>query len=80
MPLVAFSMAKKRMPNRPRDMNQLAKLVVDLSTGEASEDHTEPTPNQERAAKGGQERARKLTPEERSAIARKASKARWSEN
>ena len=77
---IAFSMAKKRTPDRPRDMNQLAKLVVDLSTGEASENQPEPTTKQERAAKGGQERARKLTPEERSAIARKASKARWSEN
>ena len=63
-------MAKK--PCRPRDLNQLAKRIVDLTTGEATEDEQEPTPEQERASKGGQERAQKLTPEERSAIARKA--------
>ena len=65
------------MPNRPRDMNQLAKRIVDLSVGEASEDQPEPTPKQERAAKGGIARAAKLTPEERSAIAKKAARARW---
>ena len=73
---VAFGMAKKRTPDRPRDMNQLAKRIVDLSVGEAEEDDTDPTFEEERASKGGEARAAKLTPEERSAIARRAAVAR----
>ena len=69
-------MAKK--PQRPRDLNQLAKRIVDLTTGEASEEEPEPTFEEERAARGGQARAEKLSAEERSAIAKKAAKARWS--
>jgi hypothetical protein len=68
-------MAKK--PLRPRDLNQLAKRIVDLTTGQATEGEPEPTFEEERASKGGDARAKNLTPEERSAIARKAAKARW---
>ena len=70
-------MARKRTPNRPRDMSQLAKRIVDISTGQVEEDDVDPTFEEERAAKGGEARAAKLTPEERSAIARKAAMARW---
>lgn len=66
-------------PKRPRDANQLAKLMVDIATGEA-----EPLPKsvtEERAskagAKGGPARARSLTPEQRSQIASVAAQARW---
>ena len=66
-------------PKRPRDTNQLAKLIVDLATGEASEaDAPEKAEGQQRGGlKGGKARADKLSPEERSAIAQKAAKARW---
>ena len=71
-------MAKNpKAPDRPRDMSQLAKRIVDLTTGEQTDDILEPTPEEERAAKGGAARAAKLTPEERSEIARKAARARW---
>jgi hypothetical protein len=57
-------------------MNQLAKLIGDIATGEArDEDAT--TPAQARATKGGLARAKKLTSEERAAIARKAAQKRW---
>ncbi len=69
-----------KTPKRPRDLNQLAKRIVDLSVGEATDDAPEPTPKQERAAKGGKARASKLGPKERSRIARKAAKARWSKD
>lgn len=59
-------------------MNQLAKRIVDVTTGEATDDIPDPTPEEERAAKGGAARAAKLTPEERSEIARKAARVRWS--
>jgi len=67
-------MAKR--PQRPRDLNQLAKRIVDLTTGQV-EDDPGPSFEEERAAKGGAARAQRLTPEERSAIAKKAARARW---
>jgi hypothetical protein len=71
-------------PRRPRDSNQLAKLVVDLATGEAEE--SDPDAGKDPAAvelgrrggrKGGKARAAKMTAAERSEAARKAAKARW---
>jgi hypothetical protein len=68
----------------PRDVNQRAKLLVDLSTGEA--DDVPEVPAKDPAAvarghagglKGGAARAAMLTPDERSAIARKAAATRW---
>lgn len=71
-----------KTPKRPRDPNQLAKLIVDLATGEATEDRPEaPTPAQEFARsggmKGGKARADALTPERRKEIAEKAAAKRW---
>jgi hypothetical protein len=66
-------MAKKSRPDRPRDMSQLAKRVVDISVGEVEEEEG-PDPE---AVKRGIARAKSLTPEERSEIARKAARARW---
>lgn len=66
-----------KKPKRPRDMNQLAKRIVDITTGEVDDEPDEPTMEQERASRGGEARAEKLTPEERSEIARKAANARW---
>jgi len=69
-------------PKRPRDPNQLARFIVDVATGE-KEDATPPAPGPEGQVRGGKmggkARAEKLTPEERSAIASKAAKARWSD-
>lgn len=68
-----------KKPKRPRDANQLAKLMVDIATGEESEASF--TPNQQRASKGGQKggkaRASALTPAQRSEIASIAAQARW---
>ena len=69
------------MAKRPRDPNQLAKLIVDIATGEA-EDIISPqkrTPQKGRAGglKGGKARAKRLTPQEREDIARLAARARW---
>lgn len=61
------------MPKRPRDMNQLAKRVVDIATGELPNDSfDEPTGR----AKGGHARAAKLTPERRREIAMQGVEAR----
>jgi hypothetical protein len=71
-------------PKRPRDLNQWAKRMVDLATGNAQE----PDPNEGKDAaavslgrrgglKGGKARAAKMAPAKRAEIARKAAKARW---
>jgi len=74
-------MAKKK---RPRDPNQLAKSIVDISTGEAVDPKNSEGKNPAAVAlgrlgglKGGKARAKKLTAEQRSAIAKKAAKKRW---
>lgn len=73
-------------PKRPRDANQLAKRVVDLSTGEAEEE--DPDEGKDPAAvalgrkgglKGGKARAAKLSKKRRTEIAKKAAAARWAD-
>lgn len=71
-------------PKRPRDTNQLAKFIVDLATGEVEEPKEESTKNPAAVAlgklgglKGGKARAAKLTPEQRSEIAKKGAAKRW---
>lgn len=76
------------MPTRaskkpPRDVNQLAKYILDATTGEA--DKIEPPPKNPAAvalgklgaSKGGKARAAKLSARKRKEIAQKAAKARW---
>ena len=66
-------------PKRPRDPNQLAKMIVDIATGEAEEPGASLTA--QRASKagtvGGPARAKALTPSQRSEIASVAAQARW---
>jgi hypothetical protein len=76
---------RSRKPKRPRDPNQLAKLVVDLATGEAEEPNPDEGKNPHAVAlgragglKGGKARAAKLSAKRRREIARKAAVARWS--
>lgn len=70
-----------KTPKRPRDPNQLGKLIVDLSTGEAEEQMPVEPPKNEAAAelgrKGGAARARAMTPERRAEIAKRAAEKRW---
>lgn len=73
-------MAKK---DKPKDTNQLAKLIVDIATGEEPQ-QPEGAKNAAAVAlgrlgglKGGAARASKLTPEQRSEIAKKAAAKRW---
>jgi hypothetical protein len=69
------------MAKRPRDPNQLAKLIVDIATGEvedtASESKRKPSNRRKGGLKGGKARAGNLTPQEREDIARLAARARW---
>lgn len=75
-------MTTKRLP-RPRDPAQLAKLIVDIATGEV-EGRVDDEKDQaavERGRKGGEKgrkaRAAKLTPEQRRLSAQRAAKTRW---
>jgi hypothetical protein len=76
------------MPNRsrkrPRDPNQLGKLVVDLATGEVQDtpvdDGKDPAAvalGRKGGLKGGKARAAKLTAKQRSEAAKRAAQARW---
>lgn len=64
---------------RPRDPIQLAKLVGDIATGQATDKEETARSKASRLGglKGGPQRKKALTPEERSAIARTAAAARW---
>lgn len=78
------------MPTRaskpPKDANQLAKYILDVTTGEA--DKIEPPVEREKnpaavalgklgASKGGIARRDSLTPKKRKEIAKKAAQTRW---
>lgn len=75
-----------RSHSRSRDPNQLAKLIVDIATGEVVEpEHVPPPPKNPAAVelgrkgglKGGAARAKKLSQAERSEIAQNAAATRW---
>lgn len=73
-----------RSRKRPRDVNELARQIVDETTDEATP--ADPNDGKDPAAvalgrkgglKGGKARAAKMAPEERAESARKAAQARW---
>jgi hypothetical protein len=79
--------------SKPRDISQLARAIVEEATGELLTDQPpqkespqKPMPHKNPNAvalgklggkKGGDARTKKLTPEQRKAIAQKAALARW---
>jgi hypothetical protein len=72
---------------RPLDISQLAASIVADATAEASPEDTPPKKNPAAVAlgrlgglKGGKARAAKLSAKKRSAIAKKAAKARWDQD
>jgi hypothetical protein len=71
-------------PKRPRDTNQLAKMIVDLTTRTTTE--TDPDAGKDARAvergrrgglKGGKARADTLSARKRKQIAKKAAASRW---
>lgn len=71
------------MKKRPRDPAQLAKLMIDIASGEVED--REPTPEEQGknpaaaalGRKGGAARAKSMSPEKRAEIARRAAVSRW---
>ncbi|WP_439638337.1 histone H1 [Nevskia sp.] len=73
-----------KTPKRPRDTNQLAAFIVGVATGEVEPPKTDDGKDPAAVAlgrkgglKGGKARFEKLTPDQRSEIARVAASARW---
>ncbi len=69
---------------RPRDPNQLGKLIVDIATGEIEDapedggkDPAAVALGRKGGLKGGKARAESMTPEQRSEAAKRAARARW---
>ena len=71
-------------PKRPRDINERAKLIVDIAAGEVADEPDNEGKDPRAVArgrlggqKGGKARANKLTAEDRRKIAKKAAEKRW---
>lgn len=67
-----------RMPKK--DINQLAKFLVDQATGQVAppaEETARTKASRKGGIKGGVARSAALTPEQRAEIARTAAQARW---
>ena len=75
-----------KRPKRPRDPNQLAKLIVDITTGERPNDSPKgpamaaTEARRKGGLKGGKARAKGLSAARRKAIAKKAAKSRWAKS
>ena len=73
-------------PKRPRDVSQLAKMMIDMATGENPMPEKPTVKKNETAVargrlgglKGGKARAEKLTSKSRREQASKAARKRWS--
>jgi hypothetical protein len=71
--------------SRPRDPNQLAKLIMEIATGQVGDDLVlddgrdlgAVLMGRKGGLKGGRARAEKLSPERRREIAQAAAAARW---
>ena len=80
-----YCMAMPTRSSKPhRDLNQLAKFIVDQASGEVPKEEPPHVKNEAAVAlgrlggkKGGAARAAALTPEQRSEIAKKAAAGRW---
>ncbi len=71
---------------RPRDPAQLAKLMIDIATGQIED--RPPTPEEQGkdsaaaalGRKGGKARASRLSAKQRARIAKQAARARWTKS
>lgn len=70
-----------KTPKRPRDPNELARLIVDIASGD--EPNEKPAKDEAAVAlgrKGGKARAESMSPERRSEIAKAAAVKRWTKS
>jgi hypothetical protein len=72
-----------RLLRPPRDVNELAKYIVDVTRGETEKiEPPKKNPHAQAlsalgASKGGKARAKNLSAKKRNAIAKKAAESRW---
>lgn len=66
-----------KTPKRPRDPNQLAKMIVDIASGEVADLPVRDEDVSSSRRKAAEARAESMTAERRSEIARKAAAKRW---
>lgn len=66
-----------KTPKRPRDVSQLAKMMMDIASGEIPPPTSKQIRAQKGGIKGGVARSAALTSEQKSEIARVAAAARW---
>ena len=71
-----------KLPKRPRDPAQIAKLIVDITTGEVEDNLPKAETAENRSAinagrRGGLARAKSMSPERKSQIGKSGAKARW---
>ena len=76
-----------KAPKRPRDLNQWAKRMVDIATGDVSDRGATPEEQGKDPAavalgrkgglKGGKARAETMSPERRIEVAKQAAASRW---
>ena len=80
--------SRSSKPHRPKDLNLLARTIVEESIGEKLDGSPLPDPNAGKnpaavalgklgGAKGGAARAAALTPRKRKQIAKRAAEVRW---
>lgn len=82
-PLRSKRGTQMKNPKRPRDVSLLAKMIVDIASGESIVSAaTEAKPNRKHIGGkiGGIVRAKKMAPDERKAVAKRAATARWLRN
>ena len=77
--------AMPKHPKRPRDLNQWAKHIVDVASGESDDHEVAGQPKNAQAASagrlggriGGKAQAKAMSPKQRSLSAKRAAQARW---
>ncbi len=81
---MSYNGGMPKRSSKKKDVNELAKSIVDQATGEQSPEPVDEGKNPAAVAlgrlgglKGGKARADKLSAEERREIAKKAAEARW---
>jgi hypothetical protein len=75
-----LSMPNRSSTHRPADLNRLAASIVGEAVGDTPPSEKNPAAvelGRKGGLVGGKARAKKLTPERRSEIAKKAAAARW---
>lgn len=70
------------MPKRPTDINQRAKLIIDIAIGEIEEEKKIKNPvfvesGRKGGAIGGKKRAEKLSKEQKTDVGKQGAKKRW---